>query len=157
MNQEQTSPLLKKWKTFTSLPFGRWVFGQAIGFLVPYTGTIGPRVEELRYGYARASFRDRRKVRNHLKSVHAIAMINLAEMVCSLAISTIQPKDGRWIVRGMDIEYIKKGRGRITAECTPPDVDWTKEMDLTGEVLLKDPAGDTVAIAHTRWKTGPVK
>jgi len=84
-------------------------------------------------------------------------MINLAEMVCSLAISTIQPKNGRWIVKGMDIEYIKKGRGRITAECTAPEVDWSQEMDLTGEVLLKDPSGETVAIAHTRWKTGPVK
>ncbi len=156
MNQIQHTPLLKKWRAMTAVPMGKWFFSRLIGLLVPYTGTIGPRVEELGYGYARASFRDRRKVRNHLKSVHAIAMLNLAEMVCSLAISTVQPHNGRWIVKGMDIDYIKKGRGRITAECTPPQVDWNFEQDHIGEVLLKDPAGDTVAIAHTRWKTGPV-
>ena len=151
------TPLLKKWKSITALPFGRTVFSGMIGLVVPYTGTIGPRVEELSPGYARASFRDRRKVRNHLRSVHAIAMLNLAEMVCSLAISTIQPANGRWIVKGMDIEYVKKGRGRITAECTAPKVDWSKTSELVGEVKLMDPAGEVVAIAHTQWKTGPVE
>jgi len=151
------SPTLAKWRRFKKIPGGRQVFSALIGRMVPYTGTIGPRIEAIEPGYARASFRDRRKVRNHLNSVHAIAMINLAELTCSLALSAAQPKNGRWIVTGMDVEYVKKARGRITAECTAPDVDWTKEQEHRGEVVLKNPQGETVAIAHTYWKTGPTE
>ena len=150
-----SSPTLQKWRRFQKLPGGTRLFSALIGLMVPYTGTIGPRVEAVEPGYARASFRDRRKVRNHLNSVHAIAMINLAELTCSLALSAAQPKNGRWIVTGMDVEYVKKARGRITAECTAPEVDWSKDEEHRGEVTLKDTQGEIVAIAHTNWKTGP--
>lgn len=151
------SPTLAKWRRFQRVPGGTRLFSAIIGFMVPYTGTIGPRIDEVEPGYARTSFRDRRKVRNHLKSVHAIAMINLAELTCSLALSSVQPKTGRWIVTGMTIEYVKKARGRISAECRAPKVDWTKNEEHVGEVVLKDSHGDVVAVAHTKWKTGPTE
>ena len=149
------SHTLEKWRRFQKFPGGTRLFSALIGLMVPYTGTIGPRVEKVEPGYARTSFRDRRKVRNHLNSVHAIAMINLAELTCSLALSAAQPHNGRWIVTGMDVEYVKKARGRITAECKAPEVDWSQNQVHRGEVTLKDSQGDVVAIAHTNWKTGP--
>lgn len=71
------SPLKKAWSVLSPLPFGKTIFSVAIGVFVPYTGTIRPRVEELRPGYARVAIKDKRIVRNHLKSVHAIALMNL--------------------------------------------------------------------------------
>ncbi len=59
--------------------------------------------------------RDRRAVRNHLDCVHAIALANLAELAGNVALAYSLPDDARFIVSGMEIEYVKKARGTITA------------------------------------------
>ena len=58
---------------------------------------------------------DRRAVRNHLDCVHAIALANLAELAGNVALAYSLPDDARFIVSGMEIEYLKKARGMITA------------------------------------------
>jgi uncharacterized protein (TIGR00369 family) len=143
------------WDTLSGKPGGKRLFSTLIGQMAPYTGTIGARVEEVRAGYARVTMRDRRAVRNHLSSVHAVALMNLAEMTTGVAFSYGMPGDARGILAGLSIEYLKKARGTLTAECRcpVPASSERREVEVQGEI--KDAAGDVVARATARWLIGP--
>lgn len=151
-----TATVIKQWLSLDRLPLGRRLFNALIGFTVPYAASIGAAVEELSPGYARARMADRRRVRNHLRSVHAVALTNLAELTGNLALMSRQPAKGaRWIVTGFDSEYLKKARGPITAQCAIAALDWSAAQYLEGRVELRDSAGDLVMVAKPRWKIGP--
>lgn len=123
--------------------------------MVRYTGTIRPRVEELREGYARVSMPDRRPVRNHLRSVHAIAVMNLAEVTGGLALNYGLPDDARAILTGLSIDYLKKARGRLNAEARIELPDTSERKEYECETIVRDSAGDEVARARARWLVGP--
>ena len=149
--------LLALWRRVAPLPAGRWLFGLVVRRMVPYTGSLGARVESLEPGNAVMSLRDRRGVRNHLRSIHAVALANLAEFVSGTAMLTALPKGTRGIVTHLEIEYFKKARGTITGRASvtlPSTID--HPVTLHPEAELFDSAGDLVARARVTWKVQPV-
>jgi acyl-coenzyme A thioesterase PaaI-like protein len=149
------SIIRRTWERWSGRPGGRRIFSMLLGRVVPYTGSMGATVQELRPGYARATLRDRRKVRNHLRSVHAIALMNLAELTTGLALNYDLPESARSILKGLSIEYHKKARGTLTAEATAPVLADNAERDLQVETAIRDAAGDVVATARAHWLVGP--
>ena len=150
--------LRSQWDRLSGLPGGKRLFSWLVGRMAPYTGTIGARVEELGPGRARATMRDRRKVRNHLRSVHAIAQINLAEIVSGLAVMYSMPAGLRGIPVHLEIDYVKKARGTVTALCDLdrpiPEPRGDERVSFEAPVVLTDPAGDVVSRAKARWMIG---
>ena len=151
----EDNDMLRRWRRLSALPYGKTLFSVGVGRMAPYTGSISPRVQELRPGYARVRMRDRRRLRNHLRSVHAIAMMNLAEVTSGLAMLAGMPNDAHAIITNLAIEYKKKARGALEAECTtsPPASNERREYHL--EAVVRDVAGDEVARATARWLVGP--
>ena len=143
------------WARLSPLPGGKRVFSWLLGRMVPYTGTIHPRVVELGGGHAKIQITDRRSVRNHLNSVHAVALANLAEVTSGLALLTGLPPNVRGIPVRLSIAYLKKARGLLTAEarCSIPDTSVDAEHDF--EAVVSDSSGDVVARATVRWRLGP--
>lgn len=145
------------WDRLRTIPGGRTVFSRLVGFAAPYTGSVGARVLELREGYARVELRDRRRVRNHLDCVHAIALANLAELTGNVAVAYTLPDDARFIVKGLSIEYLKKARGKIIGSSTCPRIDDNAARELEIEVTMQNLAGDVVATAVLNTLIGPKK
>ena len=154
INGEQ-NVIRQAWDKLHRLPGGRLVFSRAVGMAAPYTASIGARVEELRHGYARVTMADRRAVRNHLQCVHAVALANLVELTGNIAVAYTQPDDARFIVAGMEVDYIKKARGRITGTCHCPTIESADKNEYRVAVELVDPQGELVVRGALRTLVGP--
>ncbi len=144
------------WRRLSGLPGGKTLFSLVVGWMAPYSGTLGARVAELEPGWCRVTLRDRRRVRNHLASVHAMALANLAEMASGLAVLVGLPPGIQGIVTGFSITYKKKARGLLTAECRVTGLDVTTEQEYEAGVTVSDAQGDVVATATARWRLRPI-
>ena len=144
------------WDRMHGFPGGKRLFSLLVGRAAPYTGTMGARVEQLEVGYAKVTLRDRPIVRNHLRSVHAIALANLAELTGNVAVFYALPDDMRFIVAGLSIEYLKKARGTLTAESRPPALPSSKDKrEIEVVVDIRDEKGELCAKTTLRTLIGP--
>ena len=145
------------WSRFRGLPGGPWLFSRLFGLAIPYSGSVRPLIRVLQPGRAVISMRDRRAVRNHLSSIHAIALTNLAEMTTGLALGFGLPDGMRTILVRVESEFLKKARGTITAVCDAPVFTEIVEKEVLVESVLADASGAVVAKARAVWLAGPVK
>ena len=96
------------WQRMSRWPAGKWLFTRLVCLKTPYFSSISPRFAELRPGYSVVTMRKRRKVKNHLGTVHAIAICNLAELAAGVMTDASMPSHFRWIPKGMTVEYLAK-------------------------------------------------
>jgi acyl-coenzyme A thioesterase PaaI-like protein len=149
--------LLGYWNALQSKPGGKFLFSLAVGRFVPYSGSIGARVEELRPGYVRLTLKDRKKVRNHLRSVHAIALANLGELTTGLAVVSRLPLKNRCILRRLEASYDKKARGLLTSTCSCEILSPNENREYTIQAKISDESGDVVSVVSALWVIGPEK
>jgi uncharacterized protein (TIGR00369 family) len=143
---------LAAWQRFEKLPFGKRIFSRIVSWKAPYFASIAPRFEELRPGYARVSMRKRRAVTNHIGTVHAIAMCNLAEIAAGTMTEVSIPASMRWLPKGMQVEYLRKAGGDVEAVARVAEVLEGPAREVPVQVDVQDHAGEVVCRATiTMW------
>lgn len=143
------------WRSLSAKPGGKWLFSKLFARFIPYSGTVSPEILELSPGRAVIAIEDRRKIRNHLRSVHAVALANLGEMSTGLALGFGMPAGSRSILVRLSCEYLKKARGRLVATAEAPAVASAETRDYEVTSLVRDGNGEIVAKTVAVWKVGP--
>jgi acyl-coenzyme A thioesterase PaaI-like protein len=110
---------------------------------------------ELRAGYCEATVRKHRAVHNHIGTVHAIAICNLAELTAGLVTDVTIPATHRWIPKGMSVQYLKRAATNLRAVATvDTHADLTAPASLPVRVEVTDTAGTVVVTAEiAMWIT----
>lgn len=147
--------LLRLWRRLSPLPGGRTVFSWLLGRQVPYSGTTGARIERLDPGRVEVSLRDRRRVRNHLDSIHAVALTNVGELASGLALLTALPPGVRSIVIRLETRFHHKARGRLVASCRVDPAPVVDETDREVRADIHDAEGRRVAEVRALWRLRP--
>ena len=143
------------WQRLSGLPGGKWLFSVLVGRFARYSGSIGARVQELEPGSSIVTLRDRAKVRNHLRSVHATALVTLGELASGLAMLAGMPPRTRAIVTRLEIEYLKKARGPLTAHGTAPIPEGDEQQEYVAVASIRNADDDEVALIGVHWLVGP--
>lgn len=149
-----TSSVLLLYRRVTRWPAGHWLFSRMVCFKAPYFATIAPRFVALQPGRCEVRMPDRRRVHNHIGTVHAIALCNLAELSAGVMTEATLPPGMRWIPRGMSVSYLKKAAGTMHATATRDSaaVESANGYEWPVTVRVVDPAGDEVFQARiTMW------
>ena len=148
--------ILKMWERFRKFPGGRFLFSKFIGKYIPYTGSIGAEVLELEPGHVKLELKDRRAIRNHLDSVHAVALMNLSELTTGLVVTASLPPKYRAILRHFSIEYLKKARGTLSSQASfklPEKLSEKQDCEVSVEVSNAESI--VVCRAKATWRVGP--
>jgi acyl-coenzyme A thioesterase PaaI-like protein len=143
------SQVLQLWRRLGGGAFGQWVFSRIVCAKAPYFATIAPRFRVLEPGRCEAEIADRRRVHNHIGTVHAIALCNLAELVGGVMTDASLPPGMRWIPKAMQVQYLKKAKGTLRGIATPaiPIVAAESGYELPVDVAVMDASGEKVFAA----------
>lgn len=158
MSSNTTPAALATFRSTSRLPLGRHVFSRALCMKAPYFSSIRPLVAELEPGRCEVHMRKRRAVTNHIGTVHAIAMCNMAELAGGLVTDVSVPTTHRWIPKGMTVEYLKKAETDLVAIGRPVGTpDLAQGCDYPVQVDVTDTAGDVVFRARITMWVSPKK
>lgn len=152
-----TSPIKNAYERLHDRPLSKRIFSTLVSIKAPYFRTIRPAIISLEPGRGVARMRDRWGVHNHIGTVHAIACCNLAELVAGTTIDFSLPQTHRWIPKGMNVAYLKKAKGTLTAVGTIDGLD-TLAPDEARETIVSVDITDPndVVVVHadiTMWVT----
>lgn len=146
--------LPKSWQT-TALSL-------VMGKVIRFAGTAGTRVEKLTPNECIIVLRNKKKVQNHIGSVHAAAMGLLAESATGFMTGMTVPDDRIVVIRSMKLEYLKRASGDMKAVASFSDeqVQYIKDTpkgDIEVPVVITDANGTETVKATMIWAWTPKK
>ncbi|GGY22484.1 DUF4442 domain-containing protein [Paludibacterium paludis] len=146
------------------LPAGlrSFVLTRAFGRIVPFLGTAGLCFEEVTQQRLIVSIRNRRKVQNHIKGVHAAAMALLAETATGFVVGMNVPDDKLMLLKSMHVNYTRRSQGDMRAVATLDEAQiqrmYVEEKgDVTVNVTVTDESGEAPVQCEMVWTWIPKK
>ncbi|MEC5207268.1 acyl-coenzyme A thioesterase PaaI-like protein [Vogesella perlucida] len=147
-----------------SLPTGlrSWVITRMFGKFVPFLGTAGLVFEEVSRERMVVSVKNRKKVQNHIKGLHAAAMALLAETATGFVVGMNVPDDKLMLLKSMKVSYYKRAQGNMRAVATLPAAQvqrmFTEDKgDVLVDVVVTDESGESPIVCEMVWAWVPKK
>ncbi|WDE09879.1 DUF4442 domain-containing protein [Thalassomonas haliotis] len=143
-------------------PFNTKLLSFAVGFKVPYVNTTGIRIEHLDHQRANFFLKNKRKSRNHLGGVHAVAAALLAESATGLLIAMNVPDTSVAVIKTMTFNFVKRQQGDMRAEASlSPEqiaqIQGSEKGETLVTVALTDGTGREPIICEMLWAWVPKK
>ena len=149
--------VLAIWNRARGSSLKRKFFSYMVCRQAPYFSTIRPTFEVLEPGRAEVTMKNRRAVHNHIATVHAIAMCNLAELAAGTMTEVSIPASMRWLPKGMTVRYVRKAETDLRAIATLPVIEEGVAADVPAQVEIRDTAGHVVCEATITMYVSPRK
>ncbi len=133
-----------------------WLLSALFGCSIKFAGTAGIRVEQLDFQQARLKLYNRGKVQNHIGTVHAAATALLGESASGFLLGMHMPDDKIPLLKSMQIRYLKRSTGALTAEARLDDsqislIRSAEKAEVEIRVLIKDQLGVEPVEAVYLW------
>ena len=116
--------VLHAWTRMSKVPLGEQFFGYAFARKTPYAATIRPQFIRLEPNRVDLLVRNRRRVRNHLGTMHAVALCTGLETAAGTLAEATVPVDKRWIPKGMEVAYTAKAAGDVHCVAETEPAQW---------------------------------
>jgi uncharacterized protein (TIGR00369 family) len=131
-----------------------------MGNMVPLVGTTGLLVEEMTEGRVAVVARNRRRVRNHIGSVHAAAVALAAETATGFVTAMNVGQDQVVLLKTMRVDFKKRIRGDVRAVATLTEeqrgaIRGEERGRLPVEVHVTDGSGEEPVACEMVWAWVP--
>ncbi|MCJ8270721.1 MAG: DUF4442 domain-containing protein [Psychrosphaera sp.] len=132
------------------------------GFVIKFAGTAKIRIDALQFNTSRLTLKNRRRVQNHIGSVHAAATALLGESATGFLIGLHIPDDKIPLLKSMHVDYVKRSVGDLVAVATvtPEQIEAmrnTVKGDVTVQVTITDEKGNEPVECEFVWAWVPKK
>lgn len=133
-----------------------FLLSKSFGRVVPFFGTAGIRIEELSHSQVVMTLQNRRKVQNHIRTVHAAAITLLAESATGILMGMNVPDDKYMVIKSLHVDFQKKASGAMKAVATlTPEQVRSAQNDPEGEILVSvsvsDASGNEPVACQMLW------
>lgn len=122
MNQQNKT--LSIYHKLQKIPWGNKIFSKVICHVAPYFSTINPLILGLEPNECTCLVKKQKRVFNHIKTVHVIAICNGLEMAMGVMAEASIPKHLRWIPKGMSVDYTAKAGSDIRCVAKVAPDNW---------------------------------
>ena len=127
-----------------------------LGKFVPFVGTAGLVFEKITTDRVVVRVKDRRRVRNHIRTIHAAAVALVAETATGFVVAMHLPDDKVPLIKTLHVNFVRRSQGAITAEAwlEPEQIERIRndeKGEVTVPVTLTDDGGATPVLCEMTW------
>ena len=140
------------------LPASFHAFGYTVVFnsMVKLAGTSGLQVETLNQREAVVYLANKRKIQNHIGSLHACAMSLAAESATGMIVGMNVPDTHIPVIKQMNISFVRRCQGDIRARAVLSEEDYRRineedRGEVNVEVRVEDESGNEPIKAEMIW------